>query len=264
MLAASIGESTGQLALCLRNSIRRQLAPVWLEILPRIFYPLFVLLFVISVVGFWMVFIGPKIQKIFADFHQELPALTALIIAGWSHLKDYALVLIASAAGILLLGSILLLSSTARWYVPGISRFYRLEMRSRVLQMLGVLLETGKPIPMALGLLIDAGYFRGTVCRRLEQTRRNVEQGEPRAASCATGALDTCLMPLFQAAERARTLPWALTEMGAALAQRTVRLMRRVSQVLAPLTVVAIGILVGFLVVGMFLPLIKLIWSMSV
>jgi type II secretory pathway component PulF len=39
--------------------------------------------------------------------------------------------------------------------------------------------------------------------------------------------------------------------------------MRRLSQIIAPLSVVAVGLLVGLIVLGMFLPLVKMIEGLS-
>src|SRR5437764_6964312 len=71
-VAAAVGESTGRLATCLRRADRERLAGAWLEIVPRLMYPLLLLLIILGITGFLMSFIMPKLQRIFSDFGQEL------------------------------------------------------------------------------------------------------------------------------------------------------------------------------------------------
>src|SRR5262249_34588495 len=42
-VATAVGESTGKLAVCLRHANQVSLGPVWLEVLPRIIYPMSIL-----------------------------------------------------------------------------------------------------------------------------------------------------------------------------------------------------------------------------
>ena len=67
----------------------------------------------------------------------------------------------------------------------------------------------------------------------------------------------------MQAAERVRNLPWALIEMGENLLNRLVRLLTKISMVAFPLNVLAVRALVGFLVIGMFVPLVQLLTRLS-
>jgi type IV pilus assembly protein PilC len=100
--------------------------------------------------------------------------------------------------------------------------------------------------------------------RRLKQVCFQVEQGEPLAKPLHRhGLLPAAMVPLVQAAERAHNLPWALAELGDHLADRTAVRVRRVLQTFFPLSVFAIGLLIGFVVVGMFLPLLKLMAEFS-
>src|SRR5207248_2153608 len=57
LLAAAVGESTGQLARCLRGSTAGRLGTVWLEALPRFLYPVALLLFISLIAGFWGAFL---------------------------------------------------------------------------------------------------------------------------------------------------------------------------------------------------------------
>lgn len=259
VLAATVGESTGQLALCLRHSIQTRLAPLWLEVVPRMVYPLLLLFFISGVFQFWVIFLAPKMEQIFREFGANLPEMTnrLLNLTGW--LTDYGwfvLLAIPAAATVVLF---LFLDANFRWYVPIVGRFYRRLMQSRVLRMLSILLETNKPVPEALGILAEAGYFPPVVERCLDRVRLRVEQGEPLADSLRRGKLlPRAMVPLVQAAERLGNLPWALGELSTSLANGMIRRLRRLSILIFPLVLIAVGSLVAFLALGMFLPLIDL------
>jgi type IV pilus assembly protein PilC len=263
-LAAAVGESSGQLALSLRRIHGARSGVVWVEIAPRLIYPLMLLLFLGGMLEFWRIFILPRFERIFADFRLSLPAATERLIAVGDALADSGWQLVLSLQGVILLGVLFLLSPTARWYFPGLGRLHRLGVRSRVLTMLGLLLDIGKPVPEALAVLAESGYFAGTARRRLEAARREVEQGESLAMSLYhAGLVLFAMIQLIQAAERLRNLPWALTELGNQVGQRMIRLTQRISLVLAPLAVVGVGLLAAFMVLALFLPLIKLIEGLT-
>jgi type IV pilus assembly protein PilC len=139
-----------------------------------------------------------------------------------------------------------------------------MHARSRVLKMLGILLSAEMPAPQALAVLADSGYFEWEVERRLEGSRRLIEQGEPLAKSLyRRGLLTAAMAPLVDAAERARNLPWALAELGDHLAGRTAQMIERITKAIFPLVICGLGLVVGFMVVGMFLPMIEVIGKLG-
>lgn len=261
ILAAAVGQSTGRLALCLRNSMRSRLTTIWPEILPRVIYPLFLLLFLSAITGFWMAWIAPRMVRIFQDFDLELPALSEQLLDWWPPFLDALFWGFLGLAGLL---GLLLASSTVRWYFPGLGRLYRMKVQSQVLKMLAILLEAGKPVPESLAVLVISGYFSRVVRMRLNAVCDRVEEGEPLAESLRRqGLLPRSMVPLVQAAERARNLPWALDELGENRATRRIRSLRRISLLFFPAVVVMIGLMVGFIVLGMFMPLVEIMTRLS-
>jgi type IV pilus assembly protein PilC len=260
-LAAAVGQATGKLSLCLNRAASGRRPAVWLEIIHRlVVYPLALLIVLAFILTFWMVFIMPKFQKIFYDFRMPLPSATQRMAAIPGAIEHYIDIVGAAVTGVIALVVLVCFNSTVRWFCPGIGHLYRMGARSRVLKSLGILLEAEKPVPTALTILLDSEEFPAEVRRRLRSARARAEQGEGLADSLyRAGLLPRTMVPLVRAAERARNLPWALTELGDHLSVRAARLLQRTHMVLAPTIVVAIGAVIGFLVVGMFLPLIKLI-----
>ena len=128
------------------------------------------------------------------------------------------------------------------------------------MRSLGGLLAAGWTVPDALGFLRGSSDFPEVVKWRLGLACACVERGDSlEAALERSELLPATMAPLVRAAQRARSLPWALNELGDHLAGRAFRLVRRISLVVAPLLVVAVGACVAFVALGMFLPLIELL-----
>jgi type II secretory pathway component PulF len=258
MLAVALGESTGKLGPCLKSVPRWRLATVWLEVFPRLVYPLVLLLGIMITAALVLIFIVPKFERIFASFKMRLPAATENFIAfGREHGKPVALIAVLVLLGV---SAALLISSRLCWHVPILGRLYRMQSRGHVLRTLALLLETGHTVPEALEVLEGSEYFSGTVRRRLRLVRFRVALGEPFLEQlCQQGLLPQHMLPLLRAAERANNLPWAFKELGETLGTRTARLTHRLSMTVFPTAVMAVGLAVGFFAFAMFSPLVRLI-----
>jgi type IV pilus assembly protein PilC len=155
---------------------------------------------------------------------------------------------------------LLLVSPAFRWYFPVVGHLYAGYLRTQVLQALAFLLRAGRPAPEALDTLAESDALVAGVRERLEEVCSRVEGGEPLADSLRWGRLlPRAMVPLLRTAERAGNLPWALGELADLLAQRSARRLQRLSLILFPVAIVGVGLLVGVMVLGIYMPLITLI-----
>lgn len=260
ILAAAVGEATGQLGHCLRSAPRWRLTTVWLDLWPRFVYPLFMLAGILGLVSFHMVFIMPKFQRIFFDFKLRLPTLTSWLIEAARLLSDFWFLVPAAILAACLALLLAYTSATFCWYFPLLGRFYRMHIQSRMLKMLGLLLETHHTVPQALGILHETGYFRGTVGRRLQRVRQGVAEGQPlEGLLLQQGFVPQSMVPLLHTAMKVQNLPWVLSELGDHHARRTVQAAERFATILFPCTILVMGLLIGFIVISLFIPLVNLI-----
>jgi len=263
-VAAAVGESTGRLPECLRRADRERLVGVWLDVIPRLAYPIALVLFISGVTTFFMVQVMPRIKKIFDDFHKPLPNFTVGLIETSMIIEDWWLAIAGGIAAIVLLIALLIVSPAFRWYLPFFSRLYRWEIQGLVLRMLSPLTAAGRPIPESLLRLADAPDFPTVVQNRLRDAHGRIERGDGLAESLhRAGLLPRSMMPLVRAAERVNTLPWALAELGEVQAGRASRVVRRTTLVVSIIMVIAVGTVVAGVVLAMFLPLIQLLTSLS-
>jgi type II secretory pathway component PulF len=263
-VAATVGEEIGQLPESLRRADRERLVGVWLEVVPRLAYPLALMFFILGITTFFMMQIMPRLRKIFHDFNYELPPITSALIDVWNGTQDWHWIIAAVLAGLAVLLAILIASPTVRWYLPICGRVYRWDVQGLILRMLSLLVEAGRTLPESLGLLADNSDFPAIVQVRLSAARVRINRGEPLAESLhGAGLLPGSMIPLLHSAERANTLPWALRELGEMLAGRANRVVRRVSLIVAPALVLVVGSVVAFIVLAMFMPLIDLLTRLS-
>ena len=263
-VAAEVGQATGRIAICLRRADRERLAGAWLEIVPRLLYPVVLLLFITGIGGFLHIGILPKMRKIFDDFGESLPPMTRRLAGFFDFLQESGrLVALMVVCGIMLV-AVLVASPAARWHVPIIGRLYRWDVQGLVLRMLAALLEAGRPVPEALQRLAEADEFPPVVRRCIDSAQRRVRAGEPLAESLRqAGLLPRNMAALVQTAQRLNNLPWALGEMGELLSGRALRMARRISVFVAPFLLLAVGGVVACVAIGTFMPLIALLTRLS-
>jgi type II secretory pathway component PulF len=263
VLAAAVGEATGDLPRALRVSTDNQTPQLLSDSLPRLVYPVLILVAHAIVLQFLLIFIMPKYEKIMIDFRvrndysQSAFAIYRVLRTTQWVVPVVMLVLVALAVT-------LILSRSSRWYFPGSSWFYRRYTQGRLLRMLGLLLDSGKTAPQALAVLSQSNLLGGTVQRRLRRTLQAVRQGQPLADELVrSGLLPRSMVGLFHAAERARNLPWALREMGDHLIRRATQLWNRFTMLVGPLLLLIVGSVVAVTALAAFLPMISILTDLT-
>jgi general secretion pathway protein F len=256
-LAITVGQFTGRLAQALQHLPYRRYAPLWAELVPRLVYPFLLLTAMLINVVFMVIFIIPKFEHLFGDMHLgNLPGSTTMLIEAskWIAFLPLAWLLVLLAV------NAILFSSRLKWYLPGLGRLYRLHARGLVLQVLGTMLESGKPLPMILDCVLASGLLPRVLETRVEGLAAQVEEGGPLLDGLTKQGLVTRAMcPLILAAEKAHNLPWALQQLGETLGQRCARATYRLTMLVFPLAIFGCACLIGFVAVSMFMPLIQML-----
>jgi type IV pilus assembly protein PilC len=234
-------------------------------------YPVIVFVFAVGVAYFLLTGIVPQFAQILTDLGSELPLLTRFLIAVSEFLR---------AATLPLLLLFVALFFAYRWYygtlqgrkvidriklrIPVFSNLNRKTAIARFSRTLALLLASGVNILEALD--ITKGTAGNSVVEEIIHTAKNkVQQGEPLNLTLAqhpfvfppmvssmvaigeeTGALDTLLSKIADFYER---------EVDEAVASLTAAI--------EPLMIIFLGVIVGMIVAGMFLPLFKIIGTLS-
>jgi type II secretory pathway component PulF len=147
--------------------------------------------------------------------------------------------------------------------LPLVWRFFKRYDGAIVMRGLALSIRRGVTIVDALNLL-GATYPIRLVGRQLHWAAARAMQGADwRLALVETGLIAPADAAVLAAAERVGNLPWALDEMADSALRRQVYKLQITLQVLYPAAVVLLGMLVAYITIGLFVPLIALIQGLS-
>ncbi len=260
LLAITVGQFTGKLAHALNKLPSSQLPPQWLELGSRLLYPLFILAVMGHNLTFMMIFIIPKFERIFMEFRMKLPFATEALITVSRWFVRYGWILPILTLLAVVLFNVFMFSSRVKWYCPLLGRLYQMHARGQFLQTLGLMLETGKPLPEILDGVLYSGLLPSVIATRVDKLAADLYEGRALSESLAYHGLATAPMhALIAAAERANNLAWALEQIGDSSIRRCARLSYRLAMVIFPLAIIACSAVVGFVAVSMFTPLIAIL-----
>jgi type II secretory pathway component PulF len=265
--AIRIGAESGRLAPALRETAERysrRCESVPTEDGSGIGYLcglLFAMLMVITFVGYWIV---PKYKAIFAGFDTRLPELTITVIEVMDFaIKYYYLfVLLVGPAIVVVLRIALQLAAWSagaigapRWLTWLLPRL----QTPLLLRSLGLAVDGGRPLTGALAVL-TARHPDIAFRRRLAQVEESVTLG----ADCWQGLYSAGLLrrgevAVLEAAQRVGNLGWALRGVADSVERRSEQRLRILRELLRPVGLLMAGTVVAFFVIGMFLPVVKLI-----
>ncbi len=237
-------------------------------------YPVITLVMAAVITGGLLYFVVPTFAEIFREFGADLPAPTKLLVGLSALFRDSAGGLLSGVAVfvVLMTGVILLarrLETGRQWLdalqlrLPGSGRVYYLVAVTRFCRTLAVLLASGTPIIEALEL---AGAASGSPAleRAVSQAALQIADGESITDALRnTGFFGYDLCWLVGAAERRGQVEEAFDHTADKYEREIAVQESTLGAMASPLSVVAIGLVVGFIVFSLYLPIFTLGDSIS-
>jgi protein transport protein HofC len=258
-----VGHETGTLAQALRQAatIYNQHEPIWVAINAKMLYLFYAPVFGLMVLAFIMLKIVPSFEKIFKDFGTELPSMTQWLIGMGNATCNYWFFLLP----FFLLGPLLLFYAPIRYFgwttldLPGMGRFTRRLDSAQVLDTLALVAQQQRPINEGIVAMAHS-YPKSHIRRRLREAAIDISAGRDWCESLLWhGLIRRPELAILHSAQRVGNLPWALKEMADSARRRLAYRMQAMAQLLFPPVVILMGLVVMFIVVALFLPLISLI-----
>lgn len=258
-------ERTGDLPRALTRFIAYQLQfdLVRKKLVAACIYPAMLMLVGVSVTLFLLAYVVPRFAAIYASAGREMPAASAALLAVGTFISQHALLLLGLAA-LLLLGATAALRRTG-WQgvvnvflrLPGVAGRAEEFRLARFYRAAGLLLSSGVALPRALAMV--AGLLSPAQQRGLTQARQQIDQGQPLTqALLAHGLASAVAQSLLAVGERSGQLAEMLERSARFHDDDLERWLDWASRLLEPLLMIAIGAVVGGVVLLLYLPIFEL------
>ncbi len=228
-------------------------------------YPLFVVLFALGVLTFVMVYVIPKFSEIFRDLGEDLPAVTQALISTSTWLVRHWYAIPGAPLILFLLFWAVARSRGGRRVLDRIRLRFPLfgdiackAQVSRVARTLGTLSASGVPLLQSLEIVKGAAT-NVHVVDAIERVHAAVKEGEPIAEPLGeSGIFDDMVVNMIDVGEETGELDRMLMKVADTYDEEVdVRVGAMVS-ILEPALIIIMGVIVGFIVIALFLPLLKL------
>ena len=267
VMTIHVGYRAGCLAQALREAVAAQASNegLWHQLVSRILYLGFLVLFAAQILIFVMLKIVPQYKKIFDDFGTRLPPISEWMITLSRALADYwpHVFLLLLLLWILALYAILRYIGWMTWEPPILRRLTRRFHTEAILRSLAMVAERQQPMPEGIAAITQR-YPANWIWRRLCRVQAEVTAGRPWCESLAAhGLISQADQAVLEAAQRVGNLAWALREMAASNVRRLVHRLNLAVQLLFPAAILAFGLAEAVFVLGCFIPLIALIQALT-
>jgi type IV pilus assembly protein PilC len=258
------GESAGRLSQALelgaqylekRLDLRQKMRAAFV-------YPLVVGTVCAIVVTGLLIFVVPTFSTLYERLHLELPGPTKLLVGLSLALRSQWWLLLIVMGGVALSARRLLAnpSAGARWdrlkvRIPVVGPLNRLIFVSQFIRTFGMLISVGVPLMDALEAAGRAAHHREIV-QIAEDLRQAIRAGRPIAGSLqAHDLFPPMVVQLVAAGEGTGILADMLKKGADLLDKETDRLAASLLVKLEPALTVIMGIVIGLILVGMYLPM---------
>jgi len=242
-------------------------------------YPVVVVIIAVAIVTGIMVFVIPKFQEIFNDFDVELPGLTLWLIdvsmwvagqksedqniPGWVIIVFTPFFLYLFFKLIRKTGPGRAFTDIVRLRIPIVGNLMRKTAVARFTRTLGTLISAGVPILEAIMITRDtSGNY--VYEKALTNVHDSIREGETFAGPLREAkVVDSIVVNMIDVGEETGDLDTMLMKIADNYDEEVDVAVQSLLSLLEPLMVVVLGGIVGTIVLALFLPLVKMIESVS-
>ena len=266
------GEAGGALEVILQRlaEFKEKSQSLQRKVKGAMIYPVAVVTVATLIVGFIMVYIIPKFKEIFMDFDVELPAMTLWLIGASDFVAAYWYLAPVAPFSVWLMIKIIRKNKTGAfaldWIalrIPILGGILSKSTTARICRTLGTLIASGVPILEALQISRDTAgnaVFR----KAFDHIYAAIREGESMAVPLKeTRIVDDIVVNMVDVGEETGALDNMLYKVADVYEEEVEVLVEGLINMLEPLMVVALGLIVGFIVIALFLPLVKLLNELS-
>ncbi len=262
------GEAAGMLDTILDQiaSYMEKVASIQRKVKSAVTYPVVVSIIAILITAFLMIKVVPVFEDILADLKGQLPLMTRITVGVSDALRNNFLMLLFGLAAVIVAFWQIVKTKRGRqvWdrfklTMPIFGPIFLKVSVARFTRTLGTLIRAGVNILNALeivartanNVIIEAAVYK---------TRASIQSGESIAAPLRESAVfPPMVVRMIDVGERTGALETMLTKIADFYEDQVDAAVAGLTALIEPLMMVFLGFIIGFIVISMFLPMIKLI-----
>ncbi len=256
-----IAEKTGKLSDILfkiakreedKSSFNQKIAPV-------ILYPAFVLTLGVAIVSFLLVYVVPKMEKIFASFHKKLPFITRLLIATGVFIKHYFLLIVIGVIILITLVRVIYNKSThLRRQIDRALLKMGLYRRIVITQFTSALaFQLNADIKLTEAIRSSSFVVKNTIFREaMERVAEEINSGAPiEKAFKKTNIFDSMFIASLSMGQKTGRLPDFIQRIAVYYDNKLSAIIKTTISLVEPIAILTLGLIVGFIVMSIMVPL---------
>ena len=235
-------------------------------------YPIVVLVAAVGITAFLLIAVIPKFQQVFNDMlnGQALPAITQYVIAASEFVQHNGLQIAAAVVALIVLKKIVGKTEKGAYFydvlalkMPVTGTLAQRSAVSKFTRTLGTLLSSGVPILQSLTITRDTTGNR-VLSNAIQNVHDSVKEGES-----MTQPLSQCkvfppmVVSMVEVGEETGALADMLTRIANTYDDEVDNAVAGMTAAIEPALIIVLAVVVGTIVIAMFLPMIKIISSVS-
>jgi general secretion pathway protein F len=269
--ALRASEKTGGMPESLKRYIayQSQVDQVKKKVISASIYPSMLLIVGGLVVLFLIGYVVPKFAHIYDDMGGDLPFLSQLLLALGGFIESHGVALLLGASVFISSFIFLLSLKTVRaqlleliWRIPALGERMRIYQLSRFYRSLGMLLIAGIPVLNAMNMV--SGLLAPAMRIRLQAASEQVRQGQTISAAMEHNALSTPVaLRMLRVGERSGMMGEMMERISSFYDEETARWIDWFTKLFEPLLMLAIGCVIGLVVLMLYMPIFDLAGSIQ-
>jgi type IV pilus assembly protein PilC len=242
------------------------------KVIGAMIYPAVVITIAMGVVTMIMIVVIPKFAGIFKDFHLKLPAPTLALMTisnfmanqyGWAYLLFSPIIFTIVWRLVRLGDGGRYATDVLKLKIPILGMILSKTAIARFTRTLGTLISAGVPILDAINITKETSGNE-VYARALTRVHDAIREGESMADPLrATKVCDAIVVNMIDVGEETGDLDKMLIKVADNYDSDVDVLVGSLISILEPVMVVVLGVIVGFIVVALFMPMISLIEGIS-
>ncbi len=265
--SVAAGEATGRLTEVLerlaeftetRHSVRQKLTAA-------LVYPIILMVVAVVIVVGLLVYVMPKVVRVFTDTGQELPFLTQALIAISDFLRDHGAWILISFVAIFVLISLALRHPGLRfrihqWFLkmPGIRNFARNINSASMARTLAIMVGSGVPLLASMQSGVDV-LSNLAMKDALQKAASEGQEGASLSRTLSSsGYFPPLLTQMIASGEQSGSLSHMLEKSALALERELENRINVLVSLFEPLMILFMGVIVLIIVLSILLPIFDL------